>query len=69
MPERFKRNVARETACDCGGCRLARAADALACAILVSFAAAAAASLEIMPPFGIVICAGVGALAVIWLVR
>lgn len=66
MTERFRRNVARETRCTCTLCRVC---DAVATAVVVSFAASAAASLEIMPPFGIVICAGVGALAVIWLVR
>ena len=67
MTERFKRNVARETgACPCGFCR---ACDALAVAIIVAFPASALASLDIMPPFGIVVCAALGALAVFWLVR
>lgn len=45
-----------------------RVCDALAQGILVAFPAAALASLD-LPPFGIVVCAALGALALFWIVR
>ena len=59
----FKRNVPR-------GTLVTSILDALAVAYLVGFCAACLAGLQLLPaPYGILVPAALGALAVVWIVR
>lgn len=68
----YTRNVPRENAppCRCIGCRIRLVCDVFATGYVVGFGAYALAGVELLPsPFGIIVCALLGAAAVFWIVR